>query len=843
MRVHVSVATVLALLGTVASAQGAPDSATTLSPVAHPESWPKVAARPALDPKIEARITAMLRAMSIEDKVGQIIQADIATVKPEDLRTYKLGSVLNGGNSAPNNDELAPPAEWLKLADAYYDASMTRSDGRPKIPTIWGTDAVHGNNNVVGATLFPHNIGLGAARDPALMERIGRVTALETAATGLDWSFAPTLAVVQDDRWGRTYESYSEDPAVVASYAGHVVSGVQGQVGTSDFLSPGHVIATTKHFVGDGGTGGRDQGDTRVSETVLRDVHAAGYPPAIAAGTLSVMASFSSWNGEKMHANKSLLTDVLKGRMEFNGFVVGDWNAHGQIAGCTNESCAAAINAGLDMFMMSGDWKKLYANTLMQAKSGEILPARLDDAVRRILRAKLLAHTFETGRPSSRAVAGKFGLIGSPDAHAIGRQAVRESLVLLKNNGNLLPLKPAANILVAGIAADSIAQQAGGWSITWQGAGVPNSAFPNATSIWKGIDQAVRAGGGTATYAPTGAYTAKPDAAIVVFGETPYAEFMGDRPNLEFSPGDKSDLELLRKLKAADIPVVAVFLSGRPMWVNAELNAADAFVAAFLPGSEGAGVADVLFADTAGKPAHDFRGKLSFSWPKRPDQYVLNRRDPNYDPLFAFGYGLTYADHVVVPKLDEARPAGMVVDSGGVFFAKGRVVDAWSLSLGEGTGSTRIVANTGRSPAGTLSVAGVDRNAQEDARRFTWTGAREADVRIEPNSALDLSREANGELSLVVQYRVDAKPTAPVSVTLGSEGKPGQVAIGGVLRAAPVGQWQTLAIPLKCFVATGVDPSKVTQPFALATAGKMTLSISDIRVTRADVAMDRCGAS
>ncbi|TXC71203.1 glycoside hydrolase family 3 protein [Sphingomonas ginsenosidivorax] len=840
MRITISVATVLAMLGTLASAQDAP-----LSPVAHPELWPKVQSRPALDPGVEAKVTAMLRAMSIEDKVGQIIQADIATVKPADLLTYKLGSVLNGGNSAPNSDELAPPAEWLKLADAFYDASMTRSDGRPKIPVIWGTDAVHGNNNIVGATLFPHNIGLGAARDPALMESIGRITAKETAAAGLDWSFAPTLAVVQDDRWGRTYESYSEDPALVASYAGPVVSGIQGKVGTADFLGPAHVIATTKHFLGDGGTGGRDQGDTKVPETVLRDVHGAGYPPAIAAGTLSVMASFSSWNGAKMHGNASLLTDVLKGRMGFNGFVVGDWNAHGQIPGCTNESCAAAINAGLDMFMMSGDWKKLYANTLAQAKSGEIKPARLDDAVRRILRAKMLAHSFDMGRPSTRPFAGKFDLIGSAEGHAVGRQAVRESLVLLKNDGNVLPLKPAANILVVGKAADTIAQQAGGWSITWQGTDVPNSGFPNATSIWKGIDQAVRAAGGTATYAADGAYATKPDAAIMVFGETPYAEFMGDRPTLEYSPGDKSDLALLRKLKAVGIPVVAVFLSGRPMWVNAELNAADAFVAAFLPGSEGAGVADLLFADKAGKPAHDFRGKLSFSWPRRPDQYVLNRRDAGYDPLFPFGYGLTYADHVVLPRFDETRPAGMAVDSGGVFFAKGRVPDAWSLSLAEGSGSTRIVGNTGRSPAGALTVAGVDRNAQEDARRFTWSGAREADLHIDPNAPLDLSREANGELSLVVQYRVDAAPTAAVAVTMaggkGATDTPAAVAVGGVLRAAPVGQWQTLAIPLKCFVTAGLDPARVTQPFAMTTSGRLTVSIADVRVTRADVPMDKCG--
>ncbi|HEX8555423.1 MAG TPA: glycoside hydrolase family 3 protein, partial [Sphingomonas sp.] len=416
----------------VAAQSGTPSSPAVaksdLSPVARPALWPKAIARPARDPKIEARIDAILRAMSLEDKVGQIIQADIAGIKPEDVRTYKLGSILNGGNSAPNNDELAPPTEWLKLADAFFDASMVRTDGRPKIPIIWGTDAVHGNNNIVGATLFPHNIGLGAMRNRDLIRRIGEVTAIETAAAGIDWSFAPTLAVVQDDRWGRTYESYSEDPAIVADYAGAMIEGVQGRVGTQDFLAPRHVIATAKHFVGDGGTGGRDQGDARVPETVLRDVHAAGYPPAIAAGTLSVMASFSSWNGAKMHANRSLLTDVLKDRMGFQGFVVGDWNAHGQIEGCTNESCAAAINAGLDMFMLSGDWKALYRNTLAQARSKEIRPERLDDAVRRILRVKLIAGTFERGRPSSRALAGKMNLIGAPEHRAIARQAVRESL-------------------------------------------------------------------------------------------------------------------------------------------------------------------------------------------------------------------------------------------------------------------------------------------------------------------------------------------------------------------------------------------------------------------------------
>ncbi len=832
---------ILCATALIATVQAPALSRDTPSGLAHAAGWPKVAGSPALDPAIEAKITVLMAGMSIDDKVGQIIQADIATVTPADLATYKLGSVLNGGNSSPGNDELAPPSEWLKLADAFYDASIARSDGRPKIPVIWGTDAVHGNNNIIGATLFPHNIGLGAARDPGLVERIGRVTARETAEAGLDWSFAPTLAVARDDRWGRTYESYSEDPSLVAAYAGHVVTGLQGQVGTKDFMAPGHVIATAKHFLGDGGTGGKDQGDTRVDEATLRDVHGAGYPPALSAGTLTIMTSFSSWNGVKMIANTSLVTDVLKERMGFNGFVVGDWNAHAQVPGCSVTSCAAAINAGLDMFMISGDWKALYANTLAQAKSGEIPMARLDDAVRRVLRVKLIAGVFDKGRPSSRPDAGNFARIGGPTNRALARQAVRESLVLLKNNGDVLPLKPGANILVAGKAADTIAQQAGGWSITWQGTDVANSGFPNAQSIWSGIQETVVKAGGTASYAPDGSFTRRPDAAIVVFGETPYAEFMGDRPNLEYSPQDKSDLAILKRLHAARIPVVAVFLSGRPLWVNAELNASDAFVAAFLPGSEGGGVADVLFADASGKPAHDFRGKLSFSWPKRPDQFVLNRSDAGYDPLFPFGYGLTYADRQQIPLLDERRPAGLDMGVTGPLFNRGRVPDGWSLALAEERQSVvRVLGNDAVTATGALRMTGIDRDAQEDARRFTWNGKQAGTVEIEAPRPIDLSREANGELSLIVDYRLDTPPTAPVTLNMAGAGMMGSVAITGILRGAKLGQWGSLAVPLRCFVAAKVDPKAVNVPFAIATGGALSLSVSGIRIAHADVPMSRC---
>lgn len=794
-------------------------AAAPLSPVAHPALWPAVDARQVRDPAIEAQITDLLAHMSLEDKVGQMLDVDIGSIKPGDLVHAKIGAILNGGNSDPNDDVIAPPAEWLKLADAFYDASMTRSDGAPKIPVIWGTDAVHGNNNIFGATLFPHNIGLGAMRDPDLIRRIGEVTAIETAAAGLDWTFAPTLAVVQDDRWGRTYESYSEEPRVQAAYAGAAIEGLQGRVGTPDFLSPAHVIATTKHFLGDGGTSGRDQGDTRVTEETLRDVHLGGYPAAIAAGTQSVMASFSSWNGVKMSGNASLLTGVLKDRMHFDGFVVGDWNSHGQVPGCTNEKCAAAINAGLDMFMYSGpDWRALYANTLASARSGEIPPARVDDAVRRILRVKLRAKAFERGRPSSRAFAGKFDLIGAPAHRAVARQAVRESLVLLKNENKLLPLDPRGEILVAGKGADDIAQAAGGWTLTWQGGGLPNSDFPHAESIWHGILSAVTAAGGRARWSPDGVVTGKPAAAIVVFGEQPYAEFKGDRPNLEYSPDDKTDLALLRKLRAARIPVVAVFLSGRPLWVNAALNASDAFVAAFLPGSEGGGVADVLFGGP-GKAATDFRGKLSFSWPKRPDQYVLNRRDPGYNPLFPFGYGLSYAHPGHVGHLDETRPAGMAMGFG-PFFAKGAIPAGWTTPSATG-----------------LRVTAIDRAAQEDSRRLAWTGP--AAFAFRPPAPLDFTRETNGEISLVVQYRVDANVGGGAALAMtDTRGKRATIGIARSLAAS--NGWATLAVPLKCFAALGVDMAHVATPFALDGSAGLTLSISDVRLDYVSTPMTAC---
>jgi beta-glucosidase len=367
------------------------------------------------------------------------------------------------------------------------------------------------------------------------------------------------------------------------------------------------------------------------------------------------MASYSSWRGQKMHGNHALLTEVLKGRFGFDGFVIGDWNGHAQLPGCTAVSCAAAVNAGLDMLMAPDGWKELQANLLAQAAGGEIPQERLDDAVRRILRVKLRAHLLSEGRPSSRPYAGHYELLGSPEHRAVARQAVRESLVLLKNRNHLLPLSPRLRVLVTGDGADSIAKQSGGWTINWQGT-EPNQVFPHAQSIYAGIAARVKSAGGTAELSVAGEFHTRPDVAIVVFGESPYVEYAGDVPSLEYSPGDKRDLALLRRLRSLDVPVVAVFLSGRPLWVNAELNASDSFVAAWLPGPEGGGIADVLFTEPSGAVRFDFRGRLPFSWPATPVPPAVDggRGEP---PLFAFGYGLTYADDGYLRRLPEERAA------------------------------------------------------------------------------------------------------------------------------------------------------------------------------------------
>ena len=604
-------------------------------------SWPSLNSE--VNQDVESTVATILSSMTTAEKVGQMVQAEIAYVTPNQAREWNLGSVLNGGGSWPNG-QYSMVADWVALADSYYEASTDTSDGGAGIPLIWGTDAVHGHNNVIGATIFPHNIGLGATNNPQLMREIGEITALEVAATGIDWVFAPTLAVVRNDTWGRTYEGYSEDPEIVRAYAGEIVKGLQGE--GDNLFGPANVIATAKHFVGDGGTeNGIDQGNTVVSEDVLRNVHSQGYFSALEAGAQTVMASYNSWNGSKLHGNQYLLTDVLKQQMGFDGFVISDWNGHGQVPGCSDDQCAEAIMAGVDMIMVPIAWQPLIQNTMAQIENGTIPMSRINDAVSRILRVKMRAGYGDKVKPSERLHANNSSLIGAPAHRAVARQAVRESLVLLKNSDNILPLDRNLDILVAGNAANDIGKQSGGWSVSWQGLTNSNNSFPGGTSIYQGIQSVVNSAGGNTRLSASGNYSgSKPDVAIVVFGEPPYAEGAGDLSNIEYQAGNKSDLALLESLQAQNIPVISIFITGRPLWVNKELNASNAFVAAWLPGSEGGGIADVIFKAANGEVDHDFIGKLSFSWPKTTTQLILNRGDENYDPLFAYGFGLSYQD-------------------------------------------------------------------------------------------------------------------------------------------------------------------------------------------------------
>ncbi|MCI1048199.1 MULTISPECIES: glycoside hydrolase family 3 protein [unclassified Stenotrophomonas] len=831
----------LALLG----CHGQDRPAATAGAASDP--WPQVTWPLAADPALEKRITDLMAGMTVEEKVGQLVQGDIASLTPDDVRRYRLGSILAGGNSDPGDRYDASPAEWLALADAFYDASMDTSKGGKAIPLLFGIDAVHGQSNIIGATLFPHNIGLGATRNPELLRQIGGITALETRVTGMEWTFAPTVAVPQDDRWGRSYEGYSESPEVVASYAGAMVEGLQGRVGTPEFLDGRHVIASVKHFLGDGGTtDGKDQGDTRISEPDLVRIHAAGYPPAIAAGAQTAMASFNSVNGEKMHGHRHYLTDVLKGRMNFGGFVVGDWNGHGQVKGCTTTDCPATINAGLDMAMASDSWKGFYETTLAAVKDGRITPQRLDDAVRRILRVKFRLGLFEAGRPSTRAVGGQFALIGAPAHRAVARQAVRESLVLLKNQNGVLPLSPKQRILVAGDGANDVGKQAGGWTLNWQGTGTTRKDFPNADSIYEGIAHQARAAGGEAVLAVDGRYAVKPDVAVVVFGEDPYAEFQGDRPTLAYKPGNETDLALLKRLKADGIPVVAVFLSGRPLWVNREINAADAFVAAWLPGSEGAGIADVLLRGSDGRVQHDFKGKLSFSWPRTATQYANNVGQKDYDPLFAFGFGLTYADNGDLAALPEA--SGVTGNEGatGVFFARGDAGPGMALRLEQAAGQGLTVTRVPDAlPDDRLKITGVDHLAQEDGRRLAWSGKGEAVAALHSHTALDLQRESNGDLMLLTTLRVDAAPEGEAWLSVGcGVGCSARIAIGPSLAALPQGQWKRVGVPLKCLAKAGAKLDAIDRPWSLVTADAMTISVSRVALgalNEAEVALG-CGA-
>lgn len=797
------------------------------------ENWPSISSPIPKDAALEKRITELLSKMTLEEKVGQLMQAEIQHVSPEDVREYRLGSVLNGGGSMPKRVENAPPRVWVEHLDELYEASMDTSKGHQAIPIFWGTDAVHGHNNVTGATLFPHNIGLGATRNPDLIRKIGEATAKEVRATGIEWVFSPTVAVAQNDQWGRTYESYSEDPALVATLSGAMVEGLQGKANTSEFLNENRVIATAKHFIADGGTeNGDDQGRVSLDEKQLVHIHNPGYEAAIKSGVQAIMASFTDWHGEKMHGHQYLLTQVLKERMGFDGLVVGDWNGHGQVRGCTNASCAQAINAGVDMIMVISDWKAMIENTLAQVRGGEISEARLDDAVRRILRVKMRANLWDK-KPSDRLNAKLESLLGHPEHRAIARQAVSESLVLLKNNGKTLPINPTKRILVTGDGADHIGKQAGGWSIWWQGvqSADENFRFPGATSIYQGLAEAVKAAGGEIQLSKDGSFEQKPDVAVVVFGENPYAEGAGDRDSLEFEPVTKQSLALLKKLKAKGIPTVSIFISGRPLWVNPELNASDAFVAAWLPGSEGAGIADVILANPDGSIKQDFTGRLSFSWPKSPLQGQLNPHEKDYDPLFKLGYGLNYSDKTRIRKLPEKIAGVASAEPSDINLYVRRPLSPWNIFI-ENHERQQILSGAFASlPKGDVVVKTVDKDVQEDALQLTFSNSQRARLTLESMQPLDLSKHINnGYLSLDLNVLELSGGGLSFHMDCGAGNCERKVAFTPEARALQGKGWTSILVPLSCFAYQDDDYSKTKTPFALEVGGSGDVQVANVRL-------------
>ena len=619
-----------------------PTASTDFGPVVYTDS----------SQPIETRVEDLLKRMSLSEKIGQMTQVERFSLQPGDITKYYIGSVLNGGGGSPTENTVQA---WYTMVQGYQDEALKT---RLKIPMIYGVDAVHGHGNLKNATIFPQNIGLGATNDPKLIEKIGRATAEEILATGIPWNFSPVVAVAQDVRWGRTYESFGEETGLVTSLGTAYVKGMQDlQSGDSPTQSQSlFTLATPKHFLGDGATiwgSSRttnmntrymlDQGNMQVPETVIRQIYLPPYQSAVNAGAMSVMASFSSWQGTKMHAQQGLLTDILKGELGCKGFIVSDWQAIDQIfPDDYYASVVTAINAGIDMNMVPQNYVQ-FIDTMTQAvNNGDIPEARIDEAVRRILRAKFALGLFEHPMPDA-----KYQETVRSNAHLeLARQAVRESLVLLKNENNVLPLKKDTPVIfIAGEGANDIGLQSGGWTLEWQGKPGNDNA---GTTILSGIRAAMNAGtriefkrdADFSEFKDADDKQLIADVGIVVLAEQPYAEGVGDAADISLT---NNELDLLHAVKKQSKSVVVILLSGRPRVITKGLPQAEAWVAAWLPGTEGNGIADVLFGD------FPFTGKTSFSWPRSNEQLPININNSAGKtgcdaPLFAFGYGLTYGD-------------------------------------------------------------------------------------------------------------------------------------------------------------------------------------------------------
>ncbi len=820
-------------------------------------------------------VEATLAQMTLDEKLGQMIQAEVQQLDPADIGRYKIGSALNGSGVWPNKDRFSSPQAWAEMIDRYFMASAESFRGRPfSIPFAWATDAIHGHNNLHRATIFPHNIGLGATRDPDLVQRIGQVTATELAASGMDWTFAPTVAVPLDARWGRFYEGYAQDATVVADFAGAMVRGLQGTGATSRSHDTA-VLSSVKHWIGDGGTRwGIDRGNNFCSEQELIELHSAGYRSALEAGAQVVMVSFSSWEHEtnydhaplvgsaynfKLHGSRYLITDVLKKQLGFDGIVLTDWDGHCEVSKCTLKDARYCINAGADMLMVEarGDWLAILDQTKRDLEEGHISPERIADAVRRILRVKYRTHLAERPRPSERAaVKNAASIIGSNQHREVARESVRKSAVLLKNNGGLLPLAANARILLAGSAAHSFSKQMGGWSLHWHSNELQQEDFPAATTLGQALHEAIVSGSVTELNPGESLDPSSVDCAVVVFGEDAYSEMLGDiRPwdTLEYAalkPSYAEDLALLRRLHEKKIPIVSVFFTGRPLYLNEEINLSHAFVIAWLPGMACEGITDLLVRAEDGTIRHDFQGTLPCAWPATPYGFRLtNALDTKVDDLhpeyagdqeilFDLGYGLQVNQpdsHVDAPLYPLNQHDASPIPP--------RALNDLVL-LGPNADprfTCRIAGN------GFWVGADVSRNAPTDAllgtlEPFDYLGKNDA-FHVFFNGRIaslyfqfprwnieDMRGFLIAGAALVLSLRIHELSPGPVRFSAHNcFPSKGIYDATTLVQNAPIGEWIRLRVPLADIAASGSDFSKVNVPFMLHTQARIRFDIGDLR--------------
>lgn len=836
--------------------------------------WPRIQKEHVNRSREEKHIRAILSQMTLEEKVGQMIQPEMQQLTPEEAGRYKFGSALNGAGVWPGRNKYTSAKEWAKTVDAYWVAVDEAFQGRPfRIPFMWAVDAIHGNNNLYRATIFPHNIGLGAANDSNLIERIGQATAREIAACGMDWTFAPTVAVPRDFRWGRHYEGYSDDPEIVYRYAASMVRGLQGE--TDADKSACRIVSSVKHWIGDGGTCyGIDRGVTECSEEDLLNLHGLGYISALAAGACVVMVSFSSWKNpanydhapddgiaynHKLHGSRYLIHDVLKQKMGFDGVVVTDWDGHGEVSKCTLDDARYAFNAGVDVLMVEArrDWQSVYFNAIEDVQAGRISVTRIDDAAERILRMKFRAGLWEVTRPMERAAVRNAAIVGCEAHRSLAREAVRKSLVLLKNRSNILPIKRSCRILLTGSASDNIQKQMGGWSLSWQGIDVAPEDFPSACTLATAVEEAV---GSKNFFLDPLLQSANPmefDVVLVALGEDSYAEMKGDiRPwrTLEYAalkPTYFRDREILQALRKAHSNIVTISFSGRPLYLNEEINLSDAFVVAWLPGGEAEGITDVLFQAEDGSMTHDFQGRLPCRWPatkrafatQQPPRNLTNALDPiDMEPeaLFPRGFGLNYRTRELSARcntidlpIDVEQPLPAAITPGRPLQILGpKACDKYCLRIaGNGFWVGSDVSRFKPTDALLGRLEPVDYLGAKDAIAADFNGRIAAIyLRTEDQEPEDLRGYLLVKANLAFDIKFQLLPQGTVLLACHDcYPSQGAVNITSLLKAAPQGQWTTIRVPLSELERHGSEFQHINTPFMMYTESRMTFALGNIR--------------